>query len=453
MPAGFIPVSGKPYRLSVKMEYTGNLEALEIKGLKVTHRINNSTARGKLLLEDVERIATSEQVTKLSFGQKGRTHLDTSVTYINAGGSVLADNVWEFNHSTKEFSRLTGKGVVVGIIDTGIDFKHPVFLEKADPKTTRIKRIWDQGLQPHGDVDSPQTQYLEGNDRYGAEYTETMINMVLQKNTSDSSIKHKDCGGHGTHVASTAAGNGRAKKPSERDSEYKYIGVAPEADIVVVKILDLFEEPEAPPEPGEQNGTAIGFDQQFYDAVTYILKVAELDLGNKPVVINYSIGSSQGPHDGFTEQERWLTEKFGDAASKGLFVTSAGNSGGDEIYAVATIPSEEMIIPFELHDKRSVKTAYGRCKVEDDTSMLNVDMWYGNVSPGKITPHLTLRDRPELDGLEVSATIQHGNLGTSSPFYFTFIHSTETITRPAIGGDPEVRVVRNNINLAVKPQY
>jgi subtilisin family serine protease len=448
------PSIRETYRLSVKMEYSGNLQSIENLGFKVTHRINDSNARGRLLLEDMERIAANQQVIKLSFGQKGRVHLNTSVKDINGRGT---SGVWQFSYANNKFSKYTGSGVVIGIIDTGIDYTHPVFLASENPKkTTRIKRIWDQGVQPHDNVKSPQPQYLDGNDRYGAEYTDTMINNVLQKVAPASSIKHKDCCGHGTHVASIAAGDGRAKKPSEPKSElkYKYTGVAPEAYIVVVKILYLSEEPKAPPEPGEKYGTAIGYDQQFYDAVTYILKVVEKDFGNEPVpvVINYSIGNPHGPHDGFAERERWLTEKFGKAISKGLFVTSAGNDAGDDIYALATIQDNgEVTIPFRLYDNRSVKTAYNRCKKEDDTSELNVDMWYTNIPGSSITPHLTLPGKSELPGLAIGATIQHGKVGNNDQFYYTFIHSTETITRPAVHGKLKMSVMRNNINLSLKP--
>ncbi|MDH3711409.1 MAG: S8 family serine peptidase, partial [Cyclobacteriaceae bacterium] len=369
------PVVQGTGRLSVLLRYSNDIQPLKDLGFRVTSIKDDNTVQGSLRLTDLESIASHQNAISLSVGRAGETMLDTSVVGINARGS---GQVWQVNSGTGQFSGLTGNGVVVGIIDTGIDWTHPVFLATESPKTTRIKRIWDPGIDPHDSVQSPQAQYMEGSERYGAEYTETMINAVLQGNADTSTIKHKDCGGHGTHVASIAAGDGRAPKPGESNSSHKYIGVAPKADIVVVKILDLFKFlPETVPEPGETNGTYILFDQLFKDAVTFILKVAELDLGNKPVVINYSIGSSIVAHDGFTEQEEWLTQKFGAADGKGLFVTSAGNDRGKHTHAVATIqPNGEINIPFKLIDIRSKKTTFDTCKKEVDRVGLYIGMWY-----------------------------------------------------------------------------
>lgn len=436
-------------RLSVLLKFAKDVQAISNLGFKVTDIKDGHTAQGSLKLADLEVIAKHDHTLSLSVGKAGHTMLNTSVPNINVSGS---GQVWQFNSGTNQFSGLTGEGVVVGIIDTGIDWTHPVFLATDSPKTTRIKRIWDPGRDPHGSAQSPQAQYMEGSERYGVEYTDTMINQVLQGDADASTIKHKDCGGHGTHVASIAAGDGRAPKPGESNSTYKYIGVAPKADIVVVKVLDLFKFlPETEPEPGDANGTYILYDQMFKDAVTYIFKVAELDLGNKPVVINYSIASSMVAHDGFTELEEWLTQKFGAADSKGLFVCAAGNDRGKHTHAEATIqPNGEINIPFELIDARSNKKSYDNCKNEVDKVNAYISMWYAQPT-GTVLPYLTLPGRSEAAGLGVSATIQHGYFGNNNQYHHTFIHSTKTFTKPPTAGNPAKSVTRNSIYLRLSP--
>ncbi|BAT53317.1 Peptidase S8 and S53, subtilisin, kexin, sedolisin [Nostoc sp. NIES-3756] len=131
---------------------------------------------------------------------------------------------------------LTGKGVIIGIIDTGIDAKHPAFSD-------RILRLWDQTL--------PGPGVNEG--RYGAEFQAAQLTIS------------QDTQGHGTHVAGIAAG-----------ADGTYRGVAPEAELIIVK-SDLQ-------------------DAHIADGIHYIFRVAG-ELG-KPAVVNISLGSHGDAHDG-----------------------------------------------------------------------------------------------------------------------------------------------------------
>jgi len=444
------------FRLSVMLEFYDNLAEIEGKGFVTTKKINENKVWGRLHLKNLEEIALLDNVKSIKFGEQGKLQLDTSVEYVKASGS---GNIWQVDTSNGQFTGTTGEGIILGIIDTGIDFNHPVFFSTDSPKTTRISRIWDQGLTPEDPSQSPEATYLDGNDRYGVVYNDDQINAVLRGNEAASTIKHKDCGGHGTHVASIAAGDGRAAKPSEAESTYKYIGVAPKAEIVVVKILDLFQRPMAPPDPGETEGTAIGYNQQFRDAITYILEVAERDLGNKPVVINYSIGNPHGPHDGLTEQEEFLRSTFGGNSEKRLFVTSAGNDAGDEIYGIATIPdsgspdSGSVDITFELYDRRTVRTSYDRGQISDNTSYLDIDMWYRDSgAAGSVTVALKLPGRSDFESdLSSGGGPQAGTIGNRNQFEYNFTHKSETATRPATDADPATEVTRHNIHLELPP--
>ena len=115
-------------------------------------------------------------------------------------------------------------------------------------------------------------------------------------------FRHRDCAGHGTHVASTAVGNGRDK--------YQYIGVAPEADLIIVKVLYLKKIPPRWAAPIFPLTSCSEMQSP------YILNVAKTIFSNRPVVINCSFGSDTGPHDGFTDEEDFLTNKFAGATGQ-----------------------------------------------------------------------------------------------------------------------------------------
>ena len=139
--------------------------------------------------------------------------------------NVLADT------ASKTFNR-TGRNVIVGIVDTGIDLKHPDLQTAAGQ--TRVAWYLDLtqpaplGLHP----DLEETYGCTTTDANGnlvapcAVYDANDINALLKSDPNG--VLPQDEIGHGTHVASLAAGNGLAN-PSPR-----YIGIAPEADLVIV---------------------------------------------------------------------------------------------------------------------------------------------------------------------------------------------------------------------------
>jgi subtilisin family serine protease len=182
-----------------------------------------------------------------------------------------------------------GAGVVMGIIDEGIDFTHPDFRNLNG--TSRIIFLWDQSL-PIDAVYSPQPY------GYGFEYTTSMI---------DTSVRHSDVGSHGTHVSGIACGNGLAVN--------NYKGVAPAADMIVVK-MDL-------------NVPDNNFLSSFVDAVNYVFtKAAQL---GKPAVINASLGTYFGSHDGKDIQAQAI-ENLISAAPGRTLVCAAGNAGSAPIH-------------------------------------------------------------------------------------------------------------------------
>ncbi len=178
----------------------------------------------------------------------------------------------------------TGKNVVVGIIDIGLDMTHPTFRDEVGG--LRVKRVWAQGV-PDGD---PPADF-----DYGTELTEA-ADMLAIGQTSDQES-------HGTHVASIAAGRGLG-------ADSQFTGVARDADIVFV----------------QADFEAAG-ESALTDAIIYIFDYAE-SVG-KPAVINMSLGHHNGPHDGTS-----LTDQFFDSVvGQGrVLVGSVSNEGGSPIH-------------------------------------------------------------------------------------------------------------------------
>ena len=163
---------------------------------------------------------------------------------------------------------LSGRGVIIGIVDTGIDVRHPAF-------EGRILSVWDQTIDGPGVRQAP----------FGAEFK------------GESMRISKDEDGHGTHVAGIAAG-----------ADPAFPGVAPEADLVIVKT---------------------SFDTvDIADAVAYVFRIA--DEMNRPAVVNLSLGSQQDPHDG----SDGLSAAINSLSRPGRIVCcAAGNEGNDAVHA------------------------------------------------------------------------------------------------------------------------
>ena len=205
-----------------------------------------------------------------------------------------------------------GKGVIIGIIDSGIDWKHSDFIK--NDGTSRILFLLDQEKDP--DV----------------EYTNEQINAALDG--SGPAIDSIDKVGHGTHVAGIAAGNGSA-------SNGQFRGVAPEADLIIVKTT--FESADA-----------------VAEGVNYIhTKAVEC---KQPSVINLSLGGHIGPHDGTTLAERIIDDV---SAAGALVVVSAGNEGQDPIHAGTVIKTgDRWVADFILKPYPTYRGSVGFIRVQ-----------------------------------------------------------------------------------------
>ncbi len=183
----------------------------------------------------------------------------------------------------------TGAGILMGIIDSGIDYHHPDFQDTAG--NTRIYKIWDQRDQ-QGPGAMPWN--------YGTLWDSSSLN--------NNTCTHNDLQyyGHGTHVSGIAGGNGNSTSLLDMS------GAAPDVMYVVVA-LDF---------AGSQSATAIA------DAAAFIYAQAQL-LG-MPCVINASVGDYYGSHDGQDLQTLMIDTLLNTPGR--LFVSAAGNAGGLPIH-------------------------------------------------------------------------------------------------------------------------
>lgn len=197
---------------------------------------------------------------------------------------------------------LRGQGVMIGFVDTGIQYENPIF--QNEDGTTKIFSIWDQTLQ----TGSPPNGFL-----YGREYTSEEINEALQSDVPRELVETTDELGHGTFLAGISAGK-------ENISE-DFIGVAPDAQLVVVKLKPMKENLR---DFYKISKDAVGFQENdIMMGVKYLITKARE--AGKPLVICIGVGTNQGGHNG----EGNLSQLLNDLSTYvgNCVVIAGGNEG------------------------------------------------------------------------------------------------------------------------------
>ena len=264
------------------VKYSGTLEAVRQTARSVTELLNGYAV---IVIEE-ERIGQLAQLPEVEFIEKPKKlYFQTDV-----GRQVSCiDIVQDMPLS------LRGKGTLIGIVDSGIDYENAEF--RNEDGTTRIVSLWDQSVNGR-----PPAGYLAG-----TEYTREQIDAALateDKEVRRQMVKTSDVSGHGTAVAGIAAGNGRGSEGR------RFRGAAPEAELIIVKM-------GAPREGGFPRTT------ELMRGVDYIVrKAVEL---RRPVAINISFGNTYGSHDGTSLVERFLND-IADML-KNVICIGSGNEG------------------------------------------------------------------------------------------------------------------------------
>ena len=194
--------------------------------------------------------------------------------------------------------RLTGHGVLIGIVDSGVDYRHPAFLT-ADGKS-RILRLWDQSIPGN-----PPEGYATG-----TEYTNEEINEALSLSVQEGRrlVPSEDVSGHGTAVLGVAAGSDFSRGAVNR-------GVAYESDLLVVKM-------------GIPRQDSFPRTTELMQGVDYLVRQA-IRLG-RSIAINLSFGNNYGSHRGDSLLETYLDNVSG--MGKNVICVGMGNNGNDALH-------------------------------------------------------------------------------------------------------------------------
>lgn len=206
-----------------------------------------------------------------------------------------------------------GEGVIIGVIDSGMDWQHPDFLDEEG--RTRVLKYWDQTLPVNGQTPQPYG--------YGQVWDSTQINAGLM-----TSVDQPQYFGHGSTVTGTVAGNGLTNG--------RHKGVAPKADMIIVS-----------------SRFSGNFRASVADAVKYIFDEAEA-LG-RPVVINASLGTYLGSHDGKDASALFIDQLLEERGGR-VMVCAAGNTNNIPPYHLRTEVGQDTSFTWFL---RNGSSAFG----------------------------------------------------------------------------------------------
>ena len=198
---------------------------------------------------------------------------------------------------------LTGKGILTGVVDSGVDYFHPDF-RNADG-SSRILRLWDQSIQGN-----PPQGYVTG-----TEYTKEQIDeaLALGENQGRRLVPSSDYSGHGTSVLGIAAGNGRASDGVNQ-------GVAYESDLLVVKM-------------GIPRENSFPRTTELIQGIDYLVRQA-LTMG-RPMAINLSFGNNYGSHKGDSLLETYID--MVSSTGRLAICTGTGNNGNQPLHEGGTL--------------------------------------------------------------------------------------------------------------------
>jgi subtilisin family serine protease len=324
--------------LNVLVKFTGAAKDLEASGFEpwtvLTHPTDGySIASGPIPWRRLEELEAIPHVRFIEATRSPPNELNHSIPEIHA--DVL--------HNANPAH--LGTGVVIGIVDSGVDFTHRSF--RNPDGTTRILGIWDQTAAT---TNPPSGPVLFGGS--GVEYLQGDIDATLQliehntpRPAGTKKVTMTDDDGHGSHVAGIAAGNGHPAGNCRGDGVYT--GVAPAANLLVVKHAGAQE---------------IGEDTGLVNALAWIWNHPAAR--NHGVVVNMSFGDSRGPHDGTSLVEAAIEIEVLTHPGH-VAVKSAGNIGMWARHAAATVPANgHLDLAFTIDGR-------------DPRKLRHMELWYG----------------------------------------------------------------------------
>lgn len=340
-----------------------------------------------------------------------------SIIYIELNGiytlseSPVEDSKAPIFHRNPSLN-LRGSGVVVAIVDTGIDYLNNEFMR--EDETTRILRIWDQtidsGKTPDGFIS-------------GSEYTEEDINKAIQAQKQGQNpydiVPSKDDYGHGTKMAGIVGARGINRE---------IVGVAPDCEFIIIKLQEASKEYVdfyyAKGDKAKYRNKDIIMALKYLYELSFTL--------NKPMIIYLPLGSNLGDHAGASILERYVDTKI--SGRNSLFVvTSTGNQGNTDTHTSGEIKSngdsqiielncgkEQQGLVLQIYAQRPSKIKLGILSPSGER--------FENTNPRK-TKHILINDAPTWKFIYEGTTVQ---VTYDSPDEFTgddkFVIKMEGIT-------------------------
>lgn len=307
-------VDGNPERWEIIIEYVQSMEQAVIALNMEVFYLNNQFAIAHIDKGQITSLAQYPYIVYITFATP-MGYINLALNQICAGN--IANPLGTYN--------LTGRGTLIGIIDTGIDYAHPDFIR--EDLQSRILYLWDQTLEGN----SPEGF------RTGSQYSNVQINQALIEPTKEQQLEivpSQDTIGHGTAMAGIAAGNGRA-------SNGQNIGVAPECELIIVKV-------------GSEGGDSLfPTDKDIMLGIKYVLQKAQ-EL-NRPISILIGVGDNLAAHDGEAILERYIDQMA--ATWRCNFVVGTGNQANKGSHASGILNNNETQVVQFFIDRNQVSYA------------------------------------------------------------------------------------------------
>lgn len=308
---GSLPMKslGDDARVLVTARVPGGAASLRGLGFSAQH-LSTDVAALRVTRAELEWLATRADI-RVEERRIFHAVLDRAAPFI---GAIAA----------RQATGLTGQKTLVGVVDTGADFRHRD-LRNPDG-TTRLRGLLDLRIADDG-------RHAQLGSFGGAVYDRSEIDAQLFADATGTvatpPVAELDDDGHGTHVSSIAAGNGSAT--GNGLAAGRYVGIAPEADLLVVQTRDV-------------NGNLT--DANILAGCSFL--VAEQAALGQPLVVNLSLGGPGGPHDGSTNVEVALDQLFPRDQPGRALIVAAGNDGANDLHAGGWVLDGETHVPFDV---------------------------------------------------------------------------------------------------------
>lgn len=291
-------------------------------------------ACGDIINETIGVISLYERdLNRLLIDVPAIIYVDFRATYVLQ--NISPSNVDNINSiKINPYLNLTGRGVLIGLVDTGIDYLNREFMREDD--TSRILSIWDQTIR---DSTDDETEYI------GKTYSNEQINEAIRahRNNQDpyAIVPSRDEIGHGTNIASIIGARGY-------NSDVR--GIVHDCEFVIVKLLEstafkkILRENRTPDVPVYNNSEILA-------GIEYLRKIFIRE--RRPMVICICVGSNSGAHDGTSLLSRYITFL---ATTRGIcLVAGVGNEGASQGHASGFLATKDDVKSIPLNIPREIK--------------------------------------------------------------------------------------------------